>query len=184
MMKHRASRAVVCIAGLLMLAATWYAMFWWLAAMTESLLAPWDTAPGRPPMGTLARSVNDFFEDAPGAYLPAATAVAAGVALLVVRAVQGRWRAWLPALLASTYALFVVLDVLAFILNGLLVERWLPSPRTGYDLGYHRAWPGILLTVVLLALLYWAQWRATAGLGASPGARGVLAEGTDRAMST
>ncbi len=170
-MKVWAGRVAVCIVGLLMLVATWYVMFWWLAGATEILLAPWDTTPQRPPVGTLARSVNDFFEDAPGAYLPPATAVGASVVLFAVGFVRKRaGRACLPTFLAGANALFVVLDVLAVRLAQQLLERRLPPSQTGYDLGYNRTWLSILATAVLLAFLYWAQWRAVARPSLAAGA--------------
>jgi len=36
---------------------------------------------------------------------------------------------------------------------------WLPQPRPPVDVGYHRTWPDILITGVLLGLLFWVQGR-------------------------
>ncbi len=161
----RMVQAVAAIAGLLLLLWTWHGMFWWVAGLTEGLLVPWDTTAQRPALGTLARTVNDFFEDAPGALIPAVAVVGASALVGAI----GTWRArrrWpLPAALAVANCVYALVAVPLWVAVRALTERGLPPPQTGYDLGYHRTWPTIAVSVVLLGLLLWAQARVVAVLG-------------------
>ncbi|HOG45228.1 MAG TPA: hypothetical protein PLJ35_02150 [Anaerolineae bacterium] len=162
-MGRRPVQILAFAGGLLLLAVTWYALFWCLAGATELLLVPWDTTPQRPPVGTLAREVNDFFEGPPGAYLPAATIVGAGMVSLVVGAVRRRCGAWLPVILAAANSIFMVLASIAYVANQSLFALRLPPPQTGYDLGYQRTWPAILVAGLLLGLLLCGQWWLALG---------------------
>ncbi len=109
--KPSVASIAVAIAGLLFLLWTWHGLYWWVAALTEGLLVPWDTTPERPALGTWQRAANDFFEDAPGAQMPA-IAVVGGSALV---AAIGTWRArrrWpLPAALAVTNCFYALVAV-------------------------------------------------------------------------
>lgn len=51
-----------------LLSVCWLAIFFVLTFITELTLAPWDTAIHRPEVGTWQRTLNDFFETAPGYY--------------------------------------------------------------------------------------------------------------------
>jgi hypothetical protein len=158
-----AGRAAAMIGGTLLLALTWHVLFFWLMGATEWLLVPWDTTTERPARGTLARSVNDFFEHAPGSCLPAVVVVGGSMALSAAGFVRNReGRAWLPALVAACNATFIVVDYACVYFLIWVVGGRLPPPQTGYDLGYHRTWPGVLVTVLLLGPLLWCQWRAGA----------------------
>lgn len=42
---------------------------------------------------------------------------------------------------------------------GLLPDLWLSQPRPMPDIGYHRTWPSLLITLILLGLLYWQQGK-------------------------
>lgn len=154
-----AGRAAAMIGGTLLLALTWHVLFFWLMGATEWLLVPWDTTTERPARGTLARSVNDFFEHAPGSCLPAVVVVGGSMALSAAGFVRNReGRAWLPALVAACNATFIVVDYACVYFLIWVVGGRLPPPQTGY----HRTWPGVLVTVLLLGLLWWCQWRAGA----------------------
>ena len=144
--------------GTLLLFGTWYILYLWVAAMTEGWLVPWDTVPDRPPVGTWQRTVNDFFEVRPGAVLPAAIVIVISMLLFVIRVVRERNRTFLPLGFAATNLLFAIVDTILVIPVHRLPDLWLPKPRPVWDVGYHRTWPAIVVTTILLLVLFWTQW--------------------------
>ncbi len=154
----QACRLAVFIGGLVLLAGTWFFLFIWIAAMTEGTLAPWDVAPGRPPLGTFERSLNDFFEGAPGVYLPAALVIAASACLFIARLTRPDNKTWLPLEFAATNLAFVVAFTILAIPLHYLPNLWLPQPRPAIDAGYHRTWTGILAEAILLLVLLRVQY--------------------------
>jgi hypothetical protein len=48
-------------------------------------------------------------------------------------------------------------DTVLGILAHQLPDLWLPKPRPPIDVGYHRTWPALLVTVVLLVILFLVQ---------------------------
>jgi hypothetical protein len=155
--KWPAQKAGLFLGGTLFLAGTWYFLFLWIMGMTEGWLVPWDVVPGRPPLGTWQRTVNDFFEHPPGAILPAVVVITMSASIFVVKVAQARRKAWLPLTFAATNLIFMLADTVLAILAHQLPDLWLPKPRPPIDVGYHRTWPALVLTVVLLAILFLAQ---------------------------
>ncbi|MCK4450681.1 MAG: hypothetical protein KAX26_08830 [Anaerolineae bacterium] len=151
-------KALIFVGGTLLLLATWYILYIWVAAMTEGWLVPWDTVPGRPPVGDWQRTVNDFFETRPGAVLPAAIVIGISALLFLIRVVRERNKTFLPLGFAATNLLFSIADTILVIPVHRLPDLWLPKPRPVLDVGYHRTWPAIAVTTILLLVLFWAQW--------------------------
>ncbi|MCC6617104.1 MAG: hypothetical protein IT320_26765 [Anaerolineae bacterium] len=136
-------------------------VFFVTALLTEFILVPWDTAITRPEMGTLARTVNDFFEVAPGSFLiPAMIALVGGVLSLRALRRDASVRALLK--LFGGHLLFaaglLILSTLAF-----MITNWLhPYPPVTFDPtfhGYHRSiLPGIAVLALIVGWI-WAQNR-------------------------
>ena len=143
----------------LLLIGTWYFLYIWIAAMTEGLLAPWDTVPGRPPLGTWARTVNDFFGQSPGAYLPSLVFVSISASLFVFGLRPGSNKILLLLAFTLTNLIFFGVDLIFVILAHQLVNGWLPSPGASFDAGYHRTWPAIVITAALITILFFAQLK-------------------------
>lgn len=130
--------------------------------MTESWLVPWDLwgEPVRPPVGTFSRSVNDFFESGLGSYLPALIITVVSLSLFIVKATfLKRKRILLPWLFAISNFIFLLSSLVLAFVGWQLGDLWLSQPRPEIDLGYHRTWPMIVMTMILLAFLLITQAR-------------------------
>lgn len=149
----------VFIGGTLLLVGTWCLLFMFTAAMTEGWLAPWDTVPVefRPPVGSWQRSLDDFFEAWPGAILPGIVVVLVSASIFVIRTVRTMNRVLLPLAFAATNFIFILVDSFLATLAHRLPNLWLPQPRPSIDAGYHRTWPAILVTTILLIILLLVQ---------------------------
>ncbi|MFN8374942.1 MAG: hypothetical protein U0694_18960 [Anaerolineae bacterium] len=142
-----------------LLLLSWGVLFFLWMLLTELILVPWDTAIERPEVGTLARTVNDFFEAAPGAYiLP--TIVLALSLWLTFPALRRR--------LTTAYSFAAInfacvgLCIIFFTFSALINNNLLfPYPPVLYDpnyIGYHRsALPGLVALAVLMGWLLWQR---------------------------
>lgn len=155
--KSRMRTALTYAGGGLLLLASYFFLYVTMLMATEAYLVPWDIVPGRPAIGTWHRALNDFFETKPGAILPTAVVIGASAILFLMRIVRERHRIRLILTFAASNLLFSVLVPVLGLLANQLPLLWLPTPRPELDVGYHRAWPGIALTVVLLFALLWVQ---------------------------
>lgn len=151
------------VGGMIVLAWTWYVLFWCMTLRTEALLAPWDMWGNlAPPPGDWQRHLNDFFNQEPHYYLPGLTAVGVSMGLFLVRLIRLHERAkrlWLPLFFAVTNLAFLVVIFLSIIPLNDLPTLWLPQPRPSIDVGYHRTWPAMLATTILLLALFVAQYK-------------------------
>ena len=70
-------------------------------------------------------------------------------------------RGKLPSAFAIANVAFLLIGFVfvSVTLSNRLPDLWLPQPRPPVDVGYHRTWPDILVTGVLLGLLFWVQGR-------------------------
>jgi len=158
-------KMVVFVSGTLLLVATWcfLSLFVWVA--TEGWLVPWDclNRAERPPLGSWERTVNDFFEVPPGSILPGVVFTVVSASIFVVRTVKATDRAVLPWVFAGTNIIFFLVVSFAVIRAHELPDLWLPQPRPPIDVGYHRTWPAILTTTVLVGVLFLVQSRIAFG---------------------
>lgn len=149
------------VGGMIVLSWTWYVLFWYMTLRTKALLAPWDMWGNlAPPPGDWQRLLNDFFTQQSHDYLPALTVVGISMVLFLVRLIRPHERArrpWLPVFFAVTNVTFLVITFLSIVPLDGLPTLWLPQPRPPIDVGYHRSWPAILATTLLLLTLFWAQ---------------------------
>lgn len=157
------SSVSLLIGGIFALVLTWYLLFWFITLTTGRVLAPWDQWAGfAPPTGTWQHQLNDFFSQDTNQYLAALVIVGISVILLLagmLRAANNDVRIRLPLVFAVTNLAFLVTGFLSIFLVNRLPDLWLPQPRPSVDVGYHRTWPDILITGVLLGLLFWVQRR-------------------------
>lgn len=151
------------IAGVLALGVTWYMLFVFLTLTTGRILAPWDQWGGfAPPPSTWQRQLNDFFGQESHQHLVALGAVGISGALFLwgmLKSPNQAMRIRLPLAFAVTTAAFLATSFLAILLVSRLPDLWLPTPRPVVDVGYHRTWPDLLVTLLLLGLLFWGQGR-------------------------
>lgn len=151
------------IVGILALLLTWYLLFWFMALTTERVLAPWDQWAGfAPPKGAWQRQLNDFFSQDTNAFRAALVVVGISVLLFltrVLRTANNEVRTRLPLVFAIANLAFLVTGFLSIFLVTRLPDLWLSQPRPSVEVGYHRTWPDILMTGVLLGLLFWVQGR-------------------------
>lgn len=158
-------RVVVLTTGLGCLAATYVLLIVALLGSTLRTLVPWDTwGWSIPPQGTWQRELNDFFKQAPGLYLP--TLVVLGISIYLFIRGMLRYRplgtnGWLPFAFAALNLAAILAWLPIITLAGRLPELWLPQPRHE-DIGYHRTWPDLLASSILMGMLLWSQsWVAS-----------------------
>ncbi len=157
------SKHIIFAVGIILLIGTWYLLYLWLMAITESWLVPWDTwsEPVRPLLGTPDRAVNDFFESGWGSYLPALIIIIASLGLFMVKTVFFKTQQTsLPWLFAISNFVFLLSSLMLSSIGWQLADLWLSQPRPNIDVGYHRTWPMIVMEVILSALLLTIQAKA------------------------
>ncbi len=161
-------RGLAAILGVGGLIVTWVLLFIVVAAVTEAWMVPWDVRPGRPPIGTAARALNDFFETSPGSNVPAAILVTASAVLFVIRAALSADRSRVPWVFAGLNLGFMFFGIPLAAAAHLVPYLWLPQPRPEPDIGYHLEWPSIMSLLVFEGLLLWAQWRFSSPVRSQP----------------
>ncbi len=144
------------ITGLLV-GFSWLLLFFSFHLITEFVLVPWDTAVVRPEVGTWQRSLNDFFEVAPGSLLLGSLAV-----LLSVWLSRPLWSQGVAALLRLTITNILLALLLCFgVVAAFMLVNWLnPYPPVRYDPtyhGYHRSLLPFLVSCCLVAV--WLRWH-------------------------
>lgn len=170
LMTNKTIQIGLWLCGFFSLGLLWYVVFWFLTLSTERTLAPWNQWGNlAPPADTWQRQLNDFFKQAPGQYVPAATAMAlSGIFFLrgALRPSNQAMRLGLPWIFACLNGAFLIISFLLILPLQRLPDLWLPQPLPAVDAGYHRTWPDFLATSLLLALLLWSQaWITTPKLG-------------------
>jgi hypothetical protein len=165
--KELATRRVpltVFAAALLTLAFSWVFLFSVIGIATWSL-APYDTSwydywgwpSDSPPPGSWQRSLNSFFEKAPGSVLPAVFVVGASIALFTTVSRRARdltaTRLWLVLGFALTN---LVIGAAAFF-DSLVIDWPLEvGSAPGYDWTVQFLIPDLLLLAILFGLQGWA----------------------------
>ncbi len=152
-------RSFIAIAGMGVLIGTWWLQFAVIASLTEAWMVPWDVRPGRPPLGTTERALNDFFETYPGSIMPATILLTASVVLFAIRMVLSPVRARVPWVFAGLNLVFLFPGIPAAAGAHLIPYLWLPQPRPEPDIGYHLEWPSAVSILIFWGLLWWAQWK-------------------------
>lgn len=152
----------VDLAAVTLVLVSWLAAWFWLLLLTEGWLAPWDTAPIRPPSGDWQRTVNDFFESGWGAYLPTVVFLGAS-ALPCLRSVLQTGDLRTTSLVYGGTRLAALAGVLftALLLQTLVIST---PPNLGPDAwsywgDFRREWPLSLAAVVIFAAMFVAQPR-------------------------
>lgn len=122
------------ILPLLLFLLTLPAVLFALTLMTNFIFAPWDTALHRPELGTWQRTLNDFFETAPGVYT-------FSLPLMIANIYFALRRGNLLTLAGINFA-FVLLFWVALLASFFVNNAVFPYPPVLYDPnydGYHRA---------------------------------------------
>lgn len=144
-------RLFLGITGALIFGIVWIALFPFLTVLTEIMLVPWSEASPaeRPPVGTTARSVNNFFRTRPGVLIPAGITLSASLITLAAALLRAPARAELPWL-------WVAVGLIGLLIN---LSALLILPPLGFcfsgcaPISYAQRWPGILLLLVNSILL-------------------------------
>lgn len=151
------------IVGILAVALTWYALFWFVLLSTERTLVPWDMF-GQPPPSTWERYVNNFFNNPPGLVLPALLVVGASVWLFGARfrrAIDYAAQFRLFLIFTASNLIFLAVSLLLIVPLRTLPDWWLPQPRPPIDVGYHRTWLDLLGAIMLVLALLLVQAKGT-----------------------
>lgn len=152
---------MVVVVGIGALIGTWMLLFVAVAGITEAWMAPWDVRLNRPALGTIERTLNDFFEEEPGAIMFAGLLVTISVGLFLTRMVFSANRTRIPWTFAAANLGFVFVGIPLAAGTNVLPYLWLPQPRPEPDIGYHLVWPSALSLLALGGVLLWMQWRFT-----------------------
>lgn len=143
---------------------SWCVYYVWMMALTEGWGAPWDTAPIRPPAGDWQRTLNDFFEAAPGMYLPTVVFLGASGLLFLLTLVRTRafritsFTFGITNLIALAALMALVIPMQIFLIRT-------PAHLTPQDWSYWgdftREWPLTLVALIVFAGLFIIQPRLT-----------------------
>ena len=144
-------------AGILALLTSWALLFFWLMLATELIFAPWDTAVTRPEIGTLQRTLNDFFETSPGNLSLAALGVGGSMMLTITAIRRGYTNLFR---LAGINLLCFGILIAVFTPVALLNNAIFPYPPVLYDPTYHGYHRSVLPGGVMLAICAgWLLWQ-------------------------
>ena len=148
--------------ALCLLTITWLIFFYWLLALTEGALAPWDLIPReavdqRPPVGSASQIVNNFFESPPGSWLPAQLLLGCSVLAFAWRLYQRAPLVNTALRFAASILIFVVVNLWLGLVALLLYEQFLPADLLQAT-GFHQSLPLLLVTALLLVGLLRVQW--------------------------
>lgn len=158
---HFLQRAVLLLSGLLgfgLLLASWAFLHLFLLAWTEGVLAPWDLVDtNEPPLGTLPRTLNDFFEGPRGAYVPSLLVVVGGALMFALRFARTGPRVAVFWSGVGANVAFLVRLFAAYYSSVALKMLW--SWITGTPLLEYRFPFGVFVTTFVLWLGYLAVQR-------------------------
>lgn len=139
---------------------SWYVCYLWIMGMTEGWGAPWDTTTIRPPVGHWQRSLNDFFESGPGAYLPTIIFLATSIMLYITTLIYMRHvRSTSFVFGITNFAALIALVAIVTPMQVFLIRT--PAHLTSEDWLYWgdftREWPLTVVALMLCVTLFLIQ---------------------------
>lgn len=141
------------------LIACWLVIFYVLTFITQLTLAPWDTAVERPAIGTWQRTLNDFFESAPGHFAISAPLTLACIILSAVTLRRNQAALNRLLLIHLTFApILLAMWMGAVVVNNAVY----PYPPVLYDPNYHGYYRSVIpmaAVVVTCAIWLYGQLR-------------------------
>jgi hypothetical protein len=146
--------SILFVLGIVVLVGTWMALYWGESLFTESHLVGYYccvTEQDLPALGTLERTLSDFFRTLPGMHPPSLVFVGVNVCLFAISMRRGGgsyW--WLPFLFVAFNVLYLLVDFELMAASWAIGDRLL-GPQTSVYKGYRRTWYGILLHLMLYA---------------------------------
>lgn len=153
----------VFLLGIVLLFATWGALYCSEALFTESHLVGYYCCVSDqdlPAMGTLERTLSDFFGTSLGKHLPSLFFISVIAAIFVRGMFKKRGSVWLPFLFVLLGLLYLILDF--WLINiSWSISNSLVGPQTSAYKGYHRTWYGIVLHFLLWAGFLFALARVS-----------------------
>jgi hypothetical protein len=154
---------LVFLLGLVLLLATWGALYWSEALFTESHLVGYYCCVSDqdlPAIGTLERTISDFFGTSLGKHLPSLLFISIIAAIFLRGMRKKRGNVWLPFLFVLLGLLYLVVDF--WLINiSWSISNSLVGPQTSAYKGYHRTWYGIALHLILWAGFFFALTRVS-----------------------
>lgn len=153
---------ILFVLGIVLLVGTWIALYWGESLFTESHLVGYYccvTEQDLPALGTLERTLSDFFRTLPGMHLPSLFFVAANASLFAIsmrRGSRNYW--WLPFLFIAFNIFYLLVDFELMVVSWSISDR-LVGPQTSAYKGYHRTWYGIVLHLALWAAYFFILSR-------------------------
>ncbi len=155
---------ILFVMGIAVLIGTWAISYEMESWFTESHLVGYTccvTEQDLPAVGTLERTMSDFFRVSPGMHLPSLIFVVANLTLFVIGlrgAQKSQW--WLPYLFIALNIVYLLVDLLSTGFSWSIGD-WVAGPRTTVYAGYYRTWYGIVLHLILWAAFFIALFRAS-----------------------
>ena len=155
---------LVYLLSIVLLLATWGALYWSEALFTESHLVGYYCCVSEqdlPAIGTLERTLSDFFGTSLGKHLPSLLFISIIAAIFLRGMRKKRGNVWLPFLFVLLGLLYLVVDF--WLINiSWSISNSLVGPQTSAYKGYHRTWYGIALHLILWAGFFFALTRVSA----------------------
>jgi hypothetical protein len=149
--------------GVVLLLGTWVVLYWTELLFTESHLVGYYCCVSEqdlPAMGTLERTISDFFRTSPGKHLLSLLFVSISASIFTTRMRKARGKVWLPFFFALFNIFYLVVD---FWLMGVswAVSDWVVGPLTSAYKGYHRTWYSIVSHLLLWGVFFFAIARVS-----------------------
>ena len=149
--------------GVILLLGTWVVLYWAESFFTESHLVGYYCCVSEqdlPAIGTLERTISDFFRISPGKHLPSLLFVSINASIFASRVLKARGKVWLPFLFVLFNALYLALDFWLVSVSWSISSR-IVGPLTSAYKGYHRTWYGIVLHLLLWGVFFFTLARAS-----------------------
>jgi hypothetical protein len=155
--------SLTLLLGIILVMGTWVVLYWAEALFTESHLVGYYCCVSEqdlPAVGTLERTLGDFFRTFPGQYLPSFFFVGVNASIFAKGRLKMRGKVWFPLLFALFNALYLVLSTWLAGVSWSISDR-VVGPLTSVYKGYHRTWYGIVLHLALWGVFFLALTRVS-----------------------
>jgi len=144
--------------GVALLLGTWVVLYWTESLFTESHLVGYYCCVSEqdlPAMGTLERTISDFFRTSPGKHLPSLFFISVSASIFTTRMRKARGEVWLPFFFALFNIFYLVVDFWLMGVSWLISDSVVGPLMSAYK-GYHRTWYGIVSHLLLWGVFFLA----------------------------
>jgi hypothetical protein len=155
--------SLTLLLGIILVLCSWIVLYWAEALFTESHLVGYYCCASEqdlPAIGTLERTLSDFFRAFPGKHLVSLLFIWLNANFFVKGMLKTRRKAWLPFLFVLFNVLYLALDFWLASLSWSISDRMV-GPLTSVYKGYHRTWYGIVLHFALWGVFFLTLTRVS-----------------------